>query len=50
MTFAEDDHVIEKLPSAGSYPSLGKRILPRTAVRSAHGINAKAPNRSHDLR
>ena len=50
MTFAEDDHVIEKLSSTGSYPPLGDRVLPRAAVRRAHGIDSKAPDRSHDLR
>jgi len=41
MTFAEDDHVIEKLSSTGSYPPLGDRVLPRAAVRRAHGIDPK---------
>jgi hypothetical protein len=50
MAFAEDDHVIEKLSSTGSYPPLGDRVLPGAAVRRAHGIDPKAPDRSHHLR
>ena len=50
MTFAEDDHVIEKLSSTGSHPSLGDRVLPGAAVRRAHGIDAEGPDRSHDFR
>jgi len=50
MTFAEDDHVIEKLSSTGSHPPLGDRVLPGAAVRRAHGIDPKVPDRSQDLR
>ena len=50
MTFAKDDHVIEKLSSTGPYPPLGDRVLPGAAVRRAHGINTEGPDRSHDFR
>ncbi len=41
MTFAEDDHVIEKLAPAGPDPPFGDRVLPGAAVRRAHGIDPK---------
>jgi hypothetical protein len=50
MEFAKDDHVIEKLSSAGSDPSLGDRVLSGAAVGRAHGIDPKTPDRSDDLR
>ena len=50
MTFAKDDHAIEKLSSKRSYPPRGDRVLPGAAVRRAHGIDPKAPDRSHHLR
>jgi len=46
----EDDHVIEKLATAGADPPFGDGVLPGTALRSAHGIDTKASDRSHDLR
>ena len=49
MTFAEDDHVVEKLSPTGSYPPLGNRVLPGAAVGRAHGMDPKAPDRSRDL-
>ena len=50
MMFPEDDHMIEKLAPAGPDPPFGDWILPGAAVRSAHGIDTKAPDRSRHLR
>ena len=50
LRFPEDDYVIEKLAPAGPDPALGDGVLPGAAVRRAHGIDPKAPDRGHDLR
>jgi hypothetical protein len=50
VRFPEDDHVIEKLAPASSNPALRDSVLPGTSVRSAYGIDAEVPDRSHDLR
>ena len=50
VAVAENDHVIEQLTPTGSYPSLGERVLPGTAVRRSYGLDPKVPDRGGDLR
>src|ERR1700758_4511005 len=38
MSLVQDDHVIQQVASAASYPTLRNAVLPRTAKGRAHGL------------
>src|SRR5580698_7245422 len=42
MPFVENDHVVEHVPAAVAYPSLGNTILPRTSEAGLLGLDAEA--------
>lgn len=37
----QNDHIVEQIPAAGAYPSLGETVLPRTAVAGSLRLNAE---------
>ncbi len=45
VTFAENDHVIEKLPPDAADEALRRPVLPGTAERCALGLDAEACDR-----
>ncbi len=43
MAFPEDDDVFERLAAAAADPAFRRRVLPRTAVGDATGLDAHRP-------
>ena len=42
VPFADDDHMVEKIPAAVADPAFGDTVLPRASKAGSFGINAEA--------
>src|SRR3974377_2201000 len=49
MPLIEDDHVVQQVASATSYPALSNTVLPRTAKGRASWLASHVPHRRNHL-